>query len=59
MYISISRLSLSDEMLYKGMRADLNDLFYTDQNSKDWKIYNEIMEITTGIDSEERLLKVY
>ena len=58
-YINISRLSLSDEMLYKAMTADLTDIFYKNPDSKEWKIYNSILEVTSGIESEERLLKVY
>jgi len=46
-------------MLYKAIRADLNDLFYKDPNSYEWKTYNSILEVTSGIESEERLLKVY
>ena len=41
------------------MRADLNDIFYKDPNSQEWKTYNSILEVTSGIESEERLLKVY
>lgn len=46
-------------MLYKAVRADLNDIFYKNPDSKEWKIYNSILEVTSGIESEERLLKVY
>ena len=43
-FVQISRIFLSDQILYGAMRADLDDLFYQEDDSEDWNIYNEICE---------------
>ena len=38
LYITCSKLYLSDFLLYISMKSPKNDIFYTQHNSKDWEI---------------------
>ena len=58
-YVSIQRIYLIDEMIKLAMQASLDDLFYSNEDSSDWQIYNQINTTHSTIETEERLLKVY